>query len=181
LRSFPELTNTTTTLYSAPGTLCCTLEPLLNTRGPSARTFPQVSVNGKFRIRHSAPSSGCLRASSARSVPRRTPSWQLTTANAKQRLEFLDAKRIAIDAKLVANVQDLKQHAGSPMCLLTSRLTARLAVLLGTETVATIEVETRSTRMRGRSAPPPSATAPPASSTWTCTSSRMLARHKQLQ
>jgi hypothetical protein len=101
--------------------------------------------------------------------------------NAKQRLEFLDAKCIAIDAKLVANVQDLKQHAGSPMCLLTSRLTARLAVLLGTETVATIEVETRSTRMRGRSAPPPSATAPPASSTWTCTYHRMLARHKQLQ
>ena len=137
----------------------------------------QVSVNGKFRIRLSAPSSGCLRASSARSVPRQTPSWQLTTANAKQRLEFLDAKRIAIDAKLVANVQDLKQHAGSPMCLLTSRLTARLAVLLGTvETVATIEVETRSTRMRGRSAPPPSATAPPASSIWTSSFSRMLGR-----
>jgi hypothetical protein len=106
---------------------------------------------------------------------------ELAADDAKQRLEFLDAKHIAIDAKLVANVQDLKQHAGSPMCLLTSRLTARLAVLLGTETVATIEVETRSTRMRGRSAPPPSATAPPASSTWTCTYHRMLARHKQLQ
>jgi hypothetical protein len=86
--------------------------------------------------------------------------------NAKQRLEFLDAKRIAIDAKLVANVQDLKQHAGSPMCLLTSRLTARLAVLLGTETVVNIEVDITDADAWAKRAMP-TATAPSASLIWT--------------
>ena len=66
----------------------------------------------------------------------------LKTANAKQRVEFLDAKHIALDAQLVASAPDLKQHVGRPACLLTSSRKARLAVLLGTETVATIEVDT---------------------------------------
>ena len=66
----------------------------------------------------------------------------LTTASARQRIEFLDAKHIALDAQLVALVPDLKQHVGRPACLLTSSRRARLAVLLGTETVATIEVDT---------------------------------------
>ena len=66
----------------------------------------------------------------------------LTTASARQRIEFLDAKHIALDAQLVALVPDLKQHVGRPACLLTSSRKARLAVLLGTDTVATIEVDT---------------------------------------
>ena len=69
----------------------------------------------------------------------------LTTASARQRLEFLDAKHFAIDAQLVAFVPDLNQHVGRPACLLTSGRKARLAVLLGTETVATIEVDTVAT------------------------------------
>ena len=69
----------------------------------------------------------------------------LTTASARQRIEFLDAKHIAIDAQLVALVPDLKQHVGRPACILTSSRKARLAVLLGTETVATIEVDTVAT------------------------------------
>jgi len=77
----------------------------------------------------------------------------LTTASARQRLEFLDAKHIAIDAQLVAIVPDLKQHVGRPACLLTSGRKARLAVLLGTETVATIEVDTVATDAWAKRAP----------------------------
>ena len=63
--------------------------------------------------------SGCLRPSSAWAAPRGRV-MGLTTASARQRLEFLDAKHIAIDAQLVAIVPDLKQHVGRPACLLTS-------------------------------------------------------------
>ena len=77
----------------------------------------------------------------------------LTTASARQRLEFLDAKHFAIDAQLVAIVPDLKQHVGRPACLLTSGRKARLAVLLGTETVATIEVDTVATDAWAKRAP----------------------------
>ena len=65
----------------------------------------------------------------------------LTTANARQYVEFLDAVHVAIDPQLGAFVPDLKLHVGRPACVLKSSRKARIALLLGTGKVATIEVD----------------------------------------
>ena len=67
----------------------------------------------------------------------------LMTASARQHVELLDAKHIAIDPQPDANVPEPKQHVGRSACLLASSRKARLAVLLGNETVATIKVDTK--------------------------------------
>ena len=103
-----------------------------------------------------SPASFDLAAAFGRHQPGRSRGGRvmgLTTASARQRIEFLDAKHIAIDAQLVALVPDLKQHVGRPACILTSGRKARLAVLLGSETVATIEVDTVATDAWAKRAP----------------------------
>ena len=65
----------------------------------------------------------------------------LTTANARQYVEFLDAVHVAVDPLLGAYVPDLKLHVGRPACILKSCRKARIALLLGTGKVATIEVD----------------------------------------
>ena len=67
----------------------------------------------------------------------------LMTASARQHVELLDAKHIAIDPQPDANIPEPKQHVGRIRLprvssrLLASSRKARLAVLLGNETVAT--------------------------------------------
>ena len=70
----------------------------------------------------------------------------LMTASARQHVELLDAKHIAIDPQPDANVPEPKQHVARRQIGVSSRLElrkARLAVLLGNETVATIKVDTK--------------------------------------
>ena len=73
----------------------------------------------------------------ARAAPGRVTHRQSVAVDAPSD-EFIDAKHYAVDAQLVASVPDLKPHVGRPAFLLTSGRKARLAVLLGTETVGAV-------------------------------------------
>ena len=65
----------------------------------------------------------------------------LTSASTRQRQRFLDGPHLALDPQLVERAPELAEHVGRPACILTDRGRARLALLLGADMVATIEVD----------------------------------------
>jgi hypothetical protein len=66
----------------------------------------------------------------------------LTSASPHQRQRYLDGPHLALDHQLVERVPELAEHLGRPACILTDSRRTRIALLLGVDMVATIEVDT---------------------------------------
>ena len=66
----------------------------------------------------------------------------LTSASPRQRQRYLDGPHLALDHQLVERVPELAEHVGRPACILTDSRRTRIALLLGVDMVATIEVDT---------------------------------------